>query len=96
MRELQSRPPLWRRITVREELTGLLLEELAPFLDHHFSAEHRERLCEHGLLTLFEHAKGLPGLLLPMARAVFARSDNATGPIQPSLVEDTLERWELA
>lgn len=94
--ELQSRPPLWRRITVREEITGLLFDELAPFLDHHFSSALRERLCEQGLLTLFERAKGLPGLLLPMARAVFAHAHASSGPIDPSRVEDTLERWELA
>ena len=91
---LQAQPALWRRIAVREELTGLLFDELAPFLEHHFSLEHRERLCEQGLNTLFERAKGLPGLLLPMARALFART--APGPLDPSTVDDTLERWELA
>ncbi len=91
---LQAQPPVWRRIAVREELTGLLFEELAPFLEHHFSLAHRERLCEQGLNTLFERAKGLPGLLLPMARALFART--APGPLDPSTVDDTLERWELA
>ena len=94
--ELQSYPPLWRRVTVREELTGLRTEELPPFLDHHFSPEQRERLCDTGLSTLFERAKGLPGLLLPMARTLFARTANTPGPIDPSTVEDTLERWELA
>ncbi len=94
--ELQAQPQLWRRIAVREELTGLLVDELAPFLDHHFSPERRERLCEQGLTTLFERAKGVPGLLLPMARTVFARAANTQGPIDPSAVEDTLERWELA
>jgi type II secretory pathway predicted ATPase ExeA len=91
---LQAQPQVWRRIAVREELTGLLFEELAPFLEHHFSLEQRERLCEQGLTTLFERAKGLPGLLLPMARALFART--APGPLDPSTVDDTLERWELA
>ena len=94
--ELQAHPPLWRRVTVREELTGLRAEELAPFVDHHFSPEQRERLCETGLITLFERAKGLPGLLVPMARAVFARTADTPGPIDPNTVEDTLERWELA
>jgi type II secretory pathway predicted ATPase ExeA len=91
---LQAQPQLWRRIAVREELTGLLFEELTPFLDHHFSPEHRERLCEPGLITLFERARGLPGLLLPMARVLFART--TPGPLDPGTVEDTLERWELA
>ena len=91
---LQAQPPLWRRIVVREELTGLIFDELAPFLEHHFSPEQRERLCAQGLTTLFERAKGLPGLLLPMARVLFARTN--PGPLDPDTVEDTLERWELA
>jgi type II secretory pathway predicted ATPase ExeA len=93
---LQSQAPLWRRIALREELTGLLFEELTPFLDHHFSTDHRERLCDQTLALLFERAKALPGLLLPMTRAVFARAANTHGPIDPGTVEDTLERWELA
>jgi len=91
---LQAQPPLWRRIAVREELTGLLFEELPPFLEHHFSLEQRERLCDQGLTTLFERARGLPGMLLPMARALFTRT--APGPLDPSAVDDALERWELA
>jgi len=94
--ELHAQPALWRRIAVREELTGLLFDELPPFLDHHFSPEHRERLCEQGLGALFERAKGVPGLLLPMARAVFAHAANTQDHIDPSTVEETLERWELA
>jgi MSHA biogenesis protein MshM len=94
--ELQTQPALWRRILVREELTGLLFDELPEFLDHHFSPEQRERLCEQGLSTLFERAKGVPGLLLPMARAVLNRADDSEGTLDPTEVEDTLERWELA
>ena len=95
--ELQTRPPLWRRITVRQELTGLHLEELPAFLEHHFCTARREQLCELGLTALFDRARGLPGLLLPMARALFARFANVPGStIDPRLIEDTLERWELA
>jgi len=93
--ELQTRPALWRRIVVREELTGLLFEELPEFLAHHFPAEPH-RLCERGLSALFERAKGVPGLLLPMYRAVLARAPTAKGTIDPAYVDDTLERWDLA
>ena len=78
---LQAQPPLWRRIAVREELTGLLFEELPDFLDHHFSPDHRQRLCEQGLSILFERAKGVPGLLLPMLRAVLARAGDTEGTL---------------
>ena len=94
--ELQTLPHLWRRIVVREELTGLVFEELAPFLEHHFGAAQAQRLCERGLGALFERAKGAPGLIGPMGRAIFARAPGETGDIAPEEVEDTLERWELA
>lgn len=94
--ELQTQPHLWRRIVVREELTGLTFEELPEFLDHHFSGAHAKRLCEHGLSALFERAKGVPGLVLPMYRAILARAASEEGNIDPAEVEDTLERWDLA
>ncbi len=92
--QLQADPALWRRIVVREEITGLLFDELNAFLDHHFAAPHR--LCEQGLSTLFERANGVPGLLLPMYRTLLARARSDHGPIDPTEVEDTLQRWDLA
>jgi MSHA biogenesis protein MshM len=92
--QLQAQPALWRRIGVREEITGLRLEELNAFLTHHFSSPLP--LCEQGLGTLFERAKGVPGLLLPMYRAILEHAGSQSGPIDPVVVEDTLERWDLA
>ena len=92
--QLQADPALWRRIVVREEITGLLFDELNAFLDHHFTAP--QRLCEQGLSTLFERANGVPGLLLPMYRTLLARASSDHGPIDPIEVEDTLQRWDLA
>ena len=94
--ELQAQPALWRRILVREEITGLVFDELPEFLEHHFASQDHHRLCEQGLSALFERAKGVPGLLLPMYRAILARAGSATTPIEPAEVEDTLERWDLA
>lgn len=93
--ELQTHPYLWRRIVVREEITGLVFDELQDFLDHHFEAPASKRLCEQGLTTLFERAGGVPGLLLPMYRTVLARA-GTEGKIEPEQVDDTLERWDLA
>jgi len=93
--ELQAQPALWRRIVVREEITGLLFDELPDFLEHHFASQPHPRLCEQGLSALFERAKGVPGLLLPMYRAIRARAGSATH-MAPAEVEDTLERWDLA
>lgn len=94
--ELQARPHLWRRIVVREEITGLVIDELQDFLDHHFDGGQNKRLCERGLATLFERAGGAPGLLLPMYRAVLRRAGAGKGKIEPEQVDDALERWELA
>ncbi len=93
--ELQSHPYLWRRIVVREEITGLVFDEVKTFLDHHFP-DQAKRLCEHGRTLLFERAAGVPGLLLPMCRAVLARAGAGNGKIPPEQVEDSLERWDLA
>lgn len=92
--ELQSYPHLWRRVAVREELTGLQADELGDFLEHHFGATQAKRLCEAGLAMLFEHGKGSPGLILPMCRRIFA-SASGKARIEPEHVEDALQRWEL-
>jgi type II secretory pathway predicted ATPase ExeA len=94
--ELQALPALWRRIVVREELTGLVFEELPAFLEHHFGPEPPPRLDERGLSALFERAKGVPGLLLPMFRTVLTRTTTPEGSIDPIEVEDILQRWELS
>ena len=79
---------------MREEITGLRFEELNAFLEHHFAAP--PRLCEQGLSALFERAKGVPGLLLPMYRTLLAHAGSDHDPIDPTQVEDTLQRWDLA
>ena len=93
--ELQDRPSLWRRIVVREEICGLLREEARPFLDHHFEGGGTKRLCEKGLDLLFERSRGAPGLLLPLYRAVLRRAGTTKTKIDPSQVEEILERWDM-
>lgn len=94
--ELQSQPYLWRRIVVREEITGLVFDEVQDFLDHHFPAGQSKRLCDQGLVALFERAGGVPGLVVPMYRAILARAGSGKAKIEPELVDDTLERWDIA
>ncbi len=93
--DLQALPHLWRRIGVREEILGLQHDEVAPFLEHHFGAAAQKRLCERGTATLFEHGKGAPGLLLPLAKRVFA-AVAGKAKIEPEQVEEVLQRWNLA
>jgi type II secretory pathway predicted ATPase ExeA len=90
---LQEHPHLWRRIVVREEITGLAEDELPAFLDHHFDGQSK-RLCDRGLHALFERAKGAPGLVIPMYRAILSRA-GAKGKIEVENVEESLERWDL-
>jgi MSHA biogenesis protein MshM len=93
--QLQSRPPLWRRIAVREEICGLVRDELPAFLQHHFPDAGANRLCEKGLGLLFERARGAPGFLLPMYRAVLQKVGASKSKIEPHKVEEILERWDL-
>jgi type II secretory pathway predicted ATPase ExeA len=92
---LQGIAALWRRIIVREELTGLTFDELPPFIEHHFGAEKMQRLCQEGMRILFERGRGIPGLIVPMLRKLLADSEpNAL--INPVTLDDILQRWELA
>ena len=93
--ELQSFPYLWRRIVVREDLTGLQTDELPEFLEHHFGEGQANRLCDQGRSMLFEHGKGSPGLILPMCRRLFA-AEPGTAKIEPERVEDSLHRWDFS
>jgi type II secretory pathway predicted ATPase ExeA len=91
---LQAMPALWRRIVVREELTGLTREELPAFLDHHFTNSTRERFCEQGLALIFERGRGVPGIILPILRSVLAHV-RGKAKIEPTQLEEILERWDL-
>ncbi|MBW2250578.1 MAG: hypothetical protein JRF60_08090, partial [Deltaproteobacteria bacterium] len=91
---LQSIAALWRRIVVRQELTGLTFDELTPFIEHHFGAENMQRICQEGMRILFERARGIPGLIVPMFRKILADSQPNT-PIDPLTLDDILQRWEL-
>lgn len=92
---LQAIAPLWRRIVVREELTGLTFDETPLFIEHHFGSENMQRICQEGLRILFERARGLPGMMVPMVRKVLAASP-PNAPIDPLAIEDIVQRWELA
>jgi type II secretory pathway predicted ATPase ExeA len=91
---LQAIGPLWRRIVVREELTGLTFDELPPFVEHHFGNDNMQRICQEGMRILFERARGIPGLVVPMFRKILADSEPNT-PIDPLTLDDILQRWEL-
>jgi len=91
---LQGIAALWRRVVVREELTGLTFEELPPFIEHHFGNEKMQLICPEGMRILFERARGIPGLIVPMFRKILTDSD-PNAPIDPMTLDDILQRWEL-
>ena len=92
---LQGIAALWRRIVVREELTGLTFDELSPFIEHHFGNEKMQLICQEGMRILFERGRGIPGLIVPMFRKILTNSD-PNAPINPLNLDDILQRWELA
>ncbi len=92
---LHAIPALWRRIVVREELIGLTFNELQPFLEHYFDSEHGQCLCQDGMRILFERGRGIPGLIIPMFRKILAETEPNT-QADPLIVDDIIQRWELA
>lgn len=86
---------LWRRIVIREELVGLSSDELPAFVQHYFGAEQMQRLCRQGMHILFERGRGVPGLIIPMFRKIMAETKPDT-VIDPDVIDDILQRWELA
>lgn len=91
--DLQAQPHLWRRVGVREEILGLQLDEVGPFLEHHFGSAAK-RLCDRGLAAIFEHGRGAPGLMLQPTKRIFAAAPGKT-KIEHEQVEDVLRRWNL-
>jgi MSHA biogenesis protein MshM len=92
--KLHTIASMWRRIIVREELTGLTLDELPPFVEHHFGTKQTERFSHEAMQTLFERARGIPGLIVPMVRKLLAET-KPNNPINPLTIDDILQRWEL-
>jgi type II secretory pathway predicted ATPase ExeA len=91
---LQAIAPLWRRIVVREELTGLTFEEMPLFIEHHFGNKNLNRICQEATRILFERARGIPGLVVPMFKKILAES-KPEAAIDPVTIDDIVQRWEL-
>lgn len=91
---LQALPSLWRRIVVREQLTGLLADEVRPLLEHHYQKPNANRICDEGARRLFERGRGRPGLILPMFRTLLTRIPGKTR-IELDQLDQVLSAWEL-
>ncbi|BBO90984.1 hypothetical protein [Desulfosarcina ovata] len=72
----------------------MTFDELPPFIEYHFGPENLQRICQQGMHILFERARGIPGLVVPMLKKILAES-KPDGPIDPFTLDDILQRWEL-
>ena len=84
--------PLWRRITTRVSLTGLLREELRPYLSHSLSQQPVERFSDDALSIIFEQARGIPALTRSFAEYCLEASPE--GEITTDLVAEALDQLE--
>jgi len=81
--------PLWRRISLRLTLTGLLREEVEPFLIHSFQEDILSRFSSEALSSIFELARGVPALVQSFAAHCISASNDHL--ITADLVIDLLE-----
>lgn len=91
---LMASPALWRRVTLREEITGITADEVPDFFVHHLGATVVKRIARDGLMAVFERGRGAPGQMLPMMRAVL-RAAPGKGKIDIDWVDDVLARWDM-
>jgi len=75
------------------EITGLCRDEAADFAVHHLGQEAAQRFEEEALSAIFEHGRGLPGLVLPYLERVL--SEATDGHVTAETAEMVLDRWEL-
>lgn len=55
--------PMWRRLLCRIEITGLTRDEVRPFAELTLGSDAESRIGDDALDLLFEHARGIPGLM---------------------------------
>lgn len=81
--------PIWRRISLRLSLTGLLREEMEPFLVHCFQHDILPRLSSEAISSIFELSRGIPALVRSYSSHCLAASKQEL--ITADLVIDLLE-----
>lgn len=83
--------PLWRRISLRLTLTGLLREEMEPFLAHCFHHDILSRFSSEAISSIFELANGIPALVRSYTALCLSASDQNlfTADLVTNLLEDS-------
>jgi general secretion pathway protein A len=83
--------PLYRRISTRVRLHGLLHEEVAPFIDHALGKCASQRFSPEALSVLFEQARAIPAIVISHATLCLDNHKNSKTIIDKQTVSDLLE-----
>ena len=86
--------PLWRRINPKIYLTGLLLEEMAAYLQHRFGEKEVTRFEDGSLLHVFEHARGIPAVVDLIVGECL--KSVPSGPIAKKTVTEIIDDLEIS
>lgn len=80
---------LWRRISPRLTLTGLVRDEVVPFLAHVLGKDAATRFSAEAIGTIFEQARGLPAQVHSFATQ--ALRSHSQGTIAPEMVTRAID-----
>jgi type II secretory pathway predicted ATPase ExeA len=81
--------PLWRRITARVTLTGLVREEVVSFVAHALGKDAAARFSPDALAAIFEQARAIPAIVKTYADACLKL--RTQGPITAEDVAKALD-----
>jgi len=86
--------PLWRRINPKLYLTGLLLEEMDPYLQHRFGKKETSRFENESFVHIFEQAQGIPAVVdLIVGECI---KSVKSGPISLKTVSQIIDDLEIS
>jgi hypothetical protein len=78
----------------RIEVIGLNVDEARPFLNHLLGKKDAQRFKEDAVRTLFDHSRGLPGLLVNYLDTIIRQVPKGT--IDSETVLSVIQQWDLA
>ena len=84
--------PLWRRITARVTLAGLVREEVHAFVAHVLGKDATARFTPEALAAIFEQARAVPAIVKTFAATCL--KVRAQGPITAEDVAKALDGEE--
>lgn len=84
--------PLWRRFSAKLSLSGLLVEEVKPFLSFHFTEIQIQRFSDDAIAFIFEQARGIPALLYSLTKECIKKY--AKGNIGQQQIAELFEHLE--